>query len=100
MDKNKSKGVEMLEKFISTKDTWHPSPKGSKVKLMLLHIRSISNYVRMVVAGEEDYGMEMNFYGAPEENELKFNDWKENIYDRLQEPCTKEYFKQLGFTEA
>lgn len=56
--------------------------------------------VRIATWGDDDFGVELDFIGSIEEMEGKFKIWKEEIYDRIPEPCNKKYFYDLGFVNA
>jgi len=95
--------VDQVEKFITTTDDWCPNYEGNKVRIFVLRNKYKEdkfNFVRIAVWGNDDLGLEMDFKGTPEENELKFIEWKENIFDKVPEPCTMEYFRKLGFYNA
>lgn len=89
--------INRIEKFIKVNDDWYPNFKNDTVRVALMY-QKYSNYdfVRICVWGADDFGLEMDFEGTSQENELKFNEWKENIYDKIPELCNKEYFKKLG----
>jgi len=94
-----------IEKLITTTDDWYPNFEEDKVRLSLSNIRGSNNrqwdIVRICVWGNDDFGLEMDFEGGTEiENEAKFNFWKEKIYDKVPEPCTQDYFYNLGFVRA
>lgn len=88
-----------IEKFVNTTDDWHPNYEGNKVKIFLMYFKAYE-FVRIAVWGNDDFGLELNFIGTSEENFLKFKEWKVTIYDKIPEPCTQEYFKNLGFKPA
>jgi hypothetical protein len=95
-----------IEKVIETTDDWHPNYSGDRVRIFIM--KSIytpetqfqHNLVRVAVWGADDFGLELDFQGPAEESEAMFLKWKEEIYDKVPEPCTKQYFRDLGFVDA
>ncbi len=89
----------IYEKFVYTIDDWHPNYDGNKVRVFMVNPK-ITKFVRIAAWGKDDYGLELNFEGTDEENEMVFNLWKNNIYDKIPEPCTIKYFESIGFTDV
>lgn len=91
-----------IQKFIKTIDDWCNYP-GDTVRVFLLNQKMEDeqfNFVRIAVWGADDFGLEMDFKGTEKENDSKFIEWKENIYDKIPEPCTKQWFRDMGFCNA
>lgn len=84
-----------IQKYVKVTDDWYPNFKNNTVKVILMNQKYYA-FVRICVWGADDYGLEMTFKGISEENEQKFTEWKENIFDKIPEYCNKEYFKKLG----
>lgn len=94
-----------IQKFVKTTDDWSPNYPGDTVRVFLLNQYNSPgaqfDFVRIAVWGNDDFGLEMDFKGfSQEENDNKFKQWKEEIYDKLPEVVTKEYFRKLGFYNA
>jgi hypothetical protein len=102
-NKRRENYIEEIEKFITTTDDWCPNYEGDKVRIFLANYKydkPIYSFVRIAVWGNDDFGLEMDFKDTSEENRLKYIEWKENIFDKVPEPCTMKYFKELGFYNA
>jgi hypothetical protein len=98
--KNNEKNIK-IQKFISVMDDWYPNYENNKVRIFLLNSKLTGyEFVRIGVHGNDDFGLEMDFKGTLEENNLKFEEWKKTIYDNLPKVCSKEYFIDLGFYNA
>lgn len=102
--KHINKQSQKIQKFVKTTDNWCPNYPGDTVRVFLLNQKTEHkefNFVRIAVWGADDFGLEMDFYGMNEEqNDAKFNEWKENIYDKIPEPCNIQWFKDIGFHDA
>jgi hypothetical protein len=86
-----------VEKYVKVIDDWEPNFPGDTVRVKLMNIVDKKyNFVRICVHGAYEFGLEMDFWGTLEENDKKFIEWKEEIFDKLIEPCSKKYFKLLG----
>lgn len=93
--------INRIEKFIKVTDDWYPTFENNTVKLILMHqVYNKTDMVRICVWGADDFGLEMDFNGTSEENVLKFNEWKETIYDVIPEFTHIDYFRSLGFYNA
>ena len=87
-----------IHKYVKTTDDWCPNYDNDKVDIYLFKDNSKEySFVRICATGADDFCLEMDFQGTEEENDLKFKEWKENIFDKIPEPCTIEYFEKLGF---
>ena len=90
-----------IEKFVKVNDYWYPNFENDTVKVTLIHTKyGKYDHVNICVWGADDFGLEMYFKGTLEESKLKFNEWKENIYDQIPEVCNEKYFRNLGFYNA
>lgn len=89
-----------LEKLIKTTSNWCGNFEGDKVEISLLNIKSYDkqeyNYIQIKACGNDDFELEMYFEGTETENNKKFKEYK-MIYDNIPEPCSIEYFINLGF---
>ena len=97
------KKSQKIQKFIKTTDNWCPNYPGDTVRVFLLNQKMENeqfNFVRIAVWGADDFGLEMDFKGTEEENDSKFIEWKENIYDKIPQPCTEQWFRDMGFRNA
>lgn len=102
---NQKMQVDKIQKFVKTTDDWYPNYPGDLVRVFLLNQYNSPNrkwdFVRIAVWGDDDFGLEMDFCGATqEENDAKFKEWKEEIYDKIPDVVTAEYFRKLGFYNA
>lgn len=92
-----------IHKYVKTTDDWCPNYDNDTVKVFLFNHKMGCNdkynwnFVKICATGNDDFCLEMDFQGTEEENDLKFKEWKENIFDKIPEPCTIEYFEKLGF---
>ena len=86
-----------ISKIVKTTDYWHSNYPDNCVKISLIYSKE-NEFVRLLVKGNDDCGYELNFKGKPEENVKKYEEWKNTLYENIPEPCTKDYFKNLGFT--
>lgn len=101
--KHINKQSQKIQKFVKTTDNWCPNYPGDTVRVFLLNQKTEHkefNFVRIAVWGADDFGLEMDFKGTEEENDSKFIEWKENIYDKIPEPCTEQWFRNVGFCDA
>lgn len=93
-----------IDKFIEVTDEWYPCYEDNKVKLSLF----ISNldkldyhFVRICVWGLDDFGLEMDYEDTNYENLIsKYNEWKENIFNKAEDGIDKEWFFAKGFYNA
>jgi len=95
--------ITRIEKYVKVTDDWYPTFPDNKVRVALI-LNDLDHkgykFVRICAWGADDFGLEMDFEGTSEENELKFNEWRDNIYHRIPDLCNKEYFENLGFYPA
>lgn len=97
MDKPKE---DYVEKMVTTTENWYPNYPENKVRVFLRIVQGYNEFVRIAVWGADDFGLEMSFNGTPLENRQKFTEWEDAIFHKVPEPCTKDYFRKLGFHDA
>lgn len=93
-----------IDKMVTVTDEWYPCYDGYKVKVSLF----ISNldrlnyhFVRICVWGADDFGLEMDYEDSYYENLVsKYNEWKENIFDKVTDGINQEWFIAKGFYNA
>lgn len=93
-----------IDKMVQVTDDWYPCFDGNQVKLSLF-INNVNHlnmhFVRICVWGNDDYGLEMDYEDTNYENLiLKYNEWKETIFDKADNGINKEWFLNRGFYNA
>ena len=93
-----------IDKFIKVTDDWYPCYKDNQVKISLFisYLDKINyHFVRICVWGYGNFGLEMD-YDDTDYNRLisKYNEWKADIFDKVQSGTDKDWFINLGFYEA
>lgn len=93
-----------IDKMVVVTDNWYPCFDGNKVKVSLF----ISNldktnchFVRICAWGNDDFGVEMDYEDKNYNNLVaKYNEWKENIFDKASNGVNKDWFFNQGFYNA
>lgn len=93
-----------IDKMVVVTDDWYPCFDGNKVKVSLF----ISNldklnchFVRICAWGNDDFGVEMDYEDDNYNNlVIKYNEWKENIFDKIEDGISLQWFLDKGFYNA
>ena len=88
-----------IEKFITVTDDWYPCYKNNQVEMILtMNYSKNYHFVRICVWGADDFALEMDYEDTNYEKLVsKYNEWKENIFDKTGDGVNQDYFYNLGF---
>ena len=90
----------MDQKLIRVRDNWYPCLKGHKIELSLFLFPSV-HIVRICAYGNDDFGVAMEYCDTNYDNLLsKYNEWKENIFDKAKDGIDKNWFYRRGFHDS
>lgn len=90
-----------ISKYITVDDNWYPTYPDNNVDISLNIADAPSacgkRYVIISVWGADDFFLELMFEGTMEECKAKYDEWKNDIFDKIPEVTNQEYFYNLGF---
>jgi hypothetical protein len=88
----------LKSKFVKVSDDWYPNYNNDEILVKIrIVLHPLNPFLRISAWGDDDFGMDMDFYGTIEELEKKYDEWKHEIYDKIPKITNQEYFKNLGF---
>jgi len=96
-------GLNELEKMVVVTDDWYPCFEGNKIKISIFITffnNSKYHFVKISVWGADDFGLELYYENENYDNLVaKYNEWKENIYDKAVDGINQDWFYERGFSE-
>ncbi|MBQ4523414.1 MAG: hypothetical protein IJA10_10775 [Lachnospiraceae bacterium] len=93
-----------IDKFVKVTDDWYPCYDENTIKVSMFLTYVPENnwcFVRIMAWGNDDFGLEMDYEDTDYNNLLsKYDEWKENIFDKAEDGISKEWFREQGFYNA
>ena len=90
------------KRFVKVTDDWYPCINQNQIEvyMLLIYTPDDRGFVRISAWGKDDFGLAMD-YESKNYYDLvaKYNEWKQNIFDKVNDGIDKEWFYNRGFEE-